>query len=302
MRRLVPNSARLLASKLGKLINTVSILKVGEVYSRERLKSIFRITDATINNGVFEPKGHDSIWLFITESKTPDRTQYADLLAGDALYFDGQTEGRTDASLISHHADGRDVLLFYRKTKFELPGAGFTFEGRFSYTTHEGGRPTRFTFTRQPLATEDEVVEAVERLSGRQTSQGFSVPPRVRMAIDKYAMKAAISHFETNGYTVDDVHTKQPVDLIVRRGGEVRRVEVKGTQTTGEQVLLTAGEVGYARLHRPEMMLFILSEVSVHDGGEGAVMVAGGTIQLRAWDVDAGVLQPLAYRYTPPRA
>jgi hypothetical protein len=48
MRRLTPRSARLLASKLGTLVNTLSILQVGEVYSREILKSMFGITDATI--------------------------------------------------------------------------------------------------------------------------------------------------------------------------------------------------------------------------------------------------------------
>jgi hypothetical protein len=125
------------------------------------------------------------------------------------------------------------------------------------------------------------------------------VPPAVRMAIDNYAMSTAISYFEADGYTVDDVHANQPVDLIVRRDSEVLRVEVKGTQTTGEEVLLTPNEVRYAQVHKLEMMLFILRDVAVHDDGNGTVTVEGGTVSLQNWDIDTGVLTPLAYKYRP---
>ena len=53
--------------------------------------SQFTIKDATINTGIFQPKGHDSVWLFVTEQKTPDRTQYVDRLDGDELRWEGQT-------------------------------------------------------------------------------------------------------------------------------------------------------------------------------------------------------------------
>jgi putative restriction endonuclease len=66
-------------------------LKLSHVYTRKELQEIFRIVDATINTGVFHPKGHDSVWLFVTEDKTPDRTQYVDSLDGDTLSWEGQT-------------------------------------------------------------------------------------------------------------------------------------------------------------------------------------------------------------------
>jgi len=34
-------------------------LKVNEVYTRSELKEKFAIKDATINNGIFRPKGHE---------------------------------------------------------------------------------------------------------------------------------------------------------------------------------------------------------------------------------------------------
>jgi hypothetical protein len=74
---------------------TSAVLREGQVYTREELKRRFDITDATVNNGVFQPIGHDSIWLFVTQDKTTDRTQYVDQLDGDTLHWDGQVAGRT---------------------------------------------------------------------------------------------------------------------------------------------------------------------------------------------------------------
>lgn len=56
------------------------------VYMRENLKASLGITDATINTGIFQPKGHESVWLFVTEKKTSVRTQYSEMLEGDTLF------------------------------------------------------------------------------------------------------------------------------------------------------------------------------------------------------------------------
>lgn len=73
-------------------------LECGSIYTRGALRGMFGIEDATINNGIFRPRGHNSIWLFVTEKKSADRTQYMDKLEGDILYADGQTAGRTVCS------------------------------------------------------------------------------------------------------------------------------------------------------------------------------------------------------------
>src|SRR5690606_12420526 len=97
-----------------QVLKTSPMLTLGEVYSRPRLCEMFNITDATINTGIFQPKGHDSVWLFVTESKTPDRTQYVDLLEGDVLHWQGQSKGRKDALIREHRQRGLELLLFYR--------------------------------------------------------------------------------------------------------------------------------------------------------------------------------------------
>jgi hypothetical protein len=123
-------------------------LTVGEIYARKSLAEQFGITDATINTGIFQPAGHDSVWLFITREKSPDRTQYVDELKGDDLFFEGQSAGRTDALIREHHERGLEVLLFFRERKDEHPDYGFKFEGLFEYISDKAGPPTQFHLRR----------------------------------------------------------------------------------------------------------------------------------------------------------
>lgn len=123
-------------------------LEVDRVYTRDDLRDAFGITDATLNTGVFRPRGMASVWLFVTEEKTADRTQYHDQLEGDLLHWQGQTSGRTDDLVINHRAQGLELLLFIRRRKYEFTGAGFRYAGAFRYESHTGARPTSFTLRR----------------------------------------------------------------------------------------------------------------------------------------------------------
>ena len=126
-------------------------LTPGNVYTREALKDLFEISDATLNTGVFRPKGTASIWLFVTEEKTADRTQYRDRIEGETLYWQGQTSGRTDDLIIDHYARGLELLVFFRKRKYEHPGAGFRYLGSFEYVSHSGSGPTSFVLRRRSV-------------------------------------------------------------------------------------------------------------------------------------------------------
>lgn len=119
-------------------------LEAGKIYTREDLRDQFQIEDATLNNGVFQPKSTNSVWLFVTKEKSSDRTQYVDYFEGDILYWQGQTVGRSYQKIIGHEADGNELLVFFRETKRQHPGAGFSYDGPFRYVSHEGSRPTNF--------------------------------------------------------------------------------------------------------------------------------------------------------------
>lgn len=122
------------------------------IYTRKDLIDQFGITDATINTGIFQPKDTQSVWLFVTEEKTADRTQYHDRIEGDFLYWQGQLAGLKDALIVDHKARGLELLVFYRKRKYEHPGAGFRYLGLFNYVEHSGSRPANFILRQQSPA------------------------------------------------------------------------------------------------------------------------------------------------------
>lgn len=127
---------------------TSSDLLEGDVYTRDDLISAYNIKDATINTGVFRPAGKKSIWLFVTEIKSLDKTQYHDKLCGNTLTWQGQTSGRTDALIIEHKLRDDELVVFYRKHKLANPAYGFIYQGVFRYESHQGSRPATFTLKR----------------------------------------------------------------------------------------------------------------------------------------------------------
>ena len=125
-------------------IRTSEKLKQGDLYTRKALADKFKITDATLNTGVFQPKGHSSLWLFVTKKKPANRTQYVDSLAGDILHWQGQSSGRSDPLIIDHEDRGLELLVFYR----DKAASPFRYEGIFEYAEHSGGAPTSFKLQR----------------------------------------------------------------------------------------------------------------------------------------------------------
>lgn len=289
-------------------MRTSDQLRVTGIYSRARLRELFHITDTTINTGIFQPTGHESVWLFVTEKKTPDRTQYVDKLEGDVLEWDGQMSGRKDDLIIGHRDRGLELLVFHRREKYEFPDAGFRYEGQFEYESHRGNKPAHFRLRRVTSGSgtgDDDLQKQVREvaatwLEGREAKtrgQGFVSSPELREAVERYAMAVATSYLEDLGFVVEDTSATRPYDLLARRSGEELFVEVKGTTTVGEEIILTFNEVEHARRHKSECMLFILADVAVSDG-PGSPRAAGGTrYVLWPWDVDAGHLVPISFRY-----
>jgi hypothetical protein len=130
------------------LVATSTLLEPGAIYTRKDLAERFQITDRTLNTGIFQPRGHSSVWLFVTEQKTPDRPQYVDRLDGEVLYWQGQQRGSKDSLIIEHEQRGLELLVFYRHSRSVFPGAGFRYEGLFRYVSHEGSGPTSFVLRR----------------------------------------------------------------------------------------------------------------------------------------------------------
>jgi len=85
------------------------------------------------------------------------------------------------------------------------------------------------------------------------------------------------------------------------RGDETLYVEVKGTTTAGEEILLTPNEVRFARANKSAMALYVLQAIRLGEGVDDAVEVTGGTpLVLSPWDVELGELCPVGFSWKLP--
>lgn len=132
----------------------------------------------------------------------------------------------------------------------------------------------------------------------RARRQGFQVDSAVRKALEEHAVKQAEAHFASR---FDSVKRKgKPYDLCCTKKSSVLYVEVKGTQTDGDEILLTPNEVQFAKKHRGEIALFLVSNIEV-SRKDGKIVTRGGTMHLTPkWVIDKSRLSPLGYSYSLP--
>lgn len=134
-------------------------------------------------------------------------------------------------------------------------------------------------------------------------AQGILQDSVVRKAIELYAEDHAIRYFAARGWVSDRVgHLKLGFDLKCRNAeGEILHVEVKGTQTAGEFVILTANETRHNHdvACRASHALYAVSRVKVsHDG---SIRCSDGVTHcIWPWVIDDRDLIPAEYSYRIP--
>jgi hypothetical protein len=147
-------------------------------------------------------------------------------------------------------------------------------------------------------AVSPEALEA-ERLlrHGTRTrgGQGFGLSAEERSAVETFAMAQAERYLEGSWDDVDDVSDRSSFDLLCTRGSDKLRVEVKGTTSPGEQIILTRNEVLQAR--ESGYALFVVSDITLKRDGSGPPVASGGTCRyFEPWSPGEGTLQPIAYK------
>ena len=202
-----------------------------------------------------------------------------------------------------HVVNGVPWLSDLTIPRYEIQRAFFKIDKKFfdkitKALTASGGKAVKKRKRRDgPGEIVDQaVVKALERSHAK--SQGFVLDSKLRAALEKYSMEAAARHFITLGYTVHDHSKNHPYDLKCVRSDQTLYVEVKGTQTDGKGIILTHGEVEFARQHPEQMALFVLHSIEVTK--EGKKLSNGIQVVVQPWIVEQGTLNPLSYKYDLP--
>ena len=123
----------------------------------------------------------------------------------------------------------------------------------------------------------------------------------LRTAIEGYAVSVATKHYCEEGWDVRYVGDHEPFDLHCARGDDYLHVEVKGTTTPGEIVILTPNEVTHVRANHPASELFVVFGIRIALSGDSAPIATGGsTRRMRMWSIDDRDLRPLGFQYRLP--
>ncbi|WP_228044914.1 protein NO VEIN domain-containing protein [Streptomyces ferrugineus] len=129
---------------------------------------------------------------------------------------------------------------------------------------------------------------------------GFVSDPKKRKAIELHAEDTAVAHYEGEGWTVERLG--KPYDLHCTRGGEERRVEVKGTTGAATSVDLTINEVEHARDPQNTVDLFVVSDINVDMRTDNCKATGGRVLHLHDWAPADEDLRPRSFEYRLPLA
>jgi Domain of unknown function (DUF3883) len=136
----------------------------------------------------------------------------------------------------------------------------------------------------------EKAAEEIERAAG------FHSDPKTRKAVELHAMDLVKAKFRTARYEVEDVSARHPYDLHCTRGTLTKYVEVKGTQTAGRTIILTAGEVRFINRNESNCVLCVVHGIRV--GGDKEPNASGGTISTDdPVNLSTGTLNPISYMY-----
>lgn len=131
--------------------------------------------------------------------------------------------------------------------------------------------------------------------------QGIGLSTAERKAVELHAMEIAAAHYKDMGWDVVDKSASRPFDILAIKEGQQRFIEVKGTTGDGLHVLLTRGEVLYAREHAEESVLLVVAHILLSQM-DNKWVASGGKIICHEfpWFIDEQALQPTQYRYSLP--
>lgn len=141
-----------------------------------------------------------------------------------------------------------------------------------------------------PRDVSSRLEEEIERKAGFQPNS------KIRKAVELHAMRRAELEFQRRGYEVKDVSKKKPYDLYCEKKGECKYVEVKGTQTSGLEIVLTAGEVNFINKHKSSCILCLVNGIKIK--GTRSPRASGGELKLKdPFDLSDGELRPIAFTF-----
>lgn len=137
--------------------------------------------------------------------------------------------------------------------------------------------------------------EQADASQAASQGQGFAATSKQRRAIELLAMRRALEHYREIYQVVKNTSLQKGVlDLCCGSGAKKLRVEVKGTTTMGDSVILTRREVERAR--NEKCALFVLHSIEL----TGDKAKGGKALVIPRWKIRNHQLTPISFTYRLP--
>ena len=147
-----------------------------------------------------------------------------------------------------------------------------------------------------------EAIAAIAQAAGRDLTgprrQGRSrLPQAHKKVIEERAVEVAMKHLEKKGFTnIKDVGKNHSYDIAAKLNGIDFYIEVKGTISLGEKVVLTKNEVLLHRQEYPNNALIVVSQIDL-DRSEPPTAKGGNVLFISPWKIEDSDLEALGYDY-----
>jgi hypothetical protein len=126
---------------------------------------------------------------------------------------------------------------------------------------------------------------------------GWQDDPVKRREVQDYGQRLLEDHFRNRGWTVEDTRYGNPFDAVATSGSQRRYLEAKGTQGDGGSVLVTPGEVDFARRRRGECIMGIVSNIKFSEDGQ--LDATQAHLRVLDWDPNSGTLTATGFSWSP---
>jgi len=147
-----------------------------------------------------------------------------------------------------------------------------------------------------------DAVAAIAEAAGRDLTaprrQGRSrLPQAHKKLIEEHAVEMAMKQLEKKGFTnIKDVGKNHSYDIAAKLNGIDFYIEVKGTISLGEKVVLTKNEVLLHKQEHPNNALIVVSQINL-DRSEPPSVKGGKVLFISPWKINESELEALGYDY-----
>lgn len=149
-----------------------------------------------------------------------------------------------------------------------------------------------------PEVADAETAIAINAGKKSRRGQGFRLSTAEKRAVEQRAVDVVSEHLVSTGFAVKDVGLKESYDLDARSAKQHLKVEVKGTTSLGQEILLTANEVVLHIESYPDNALGVVHSIKLNRLEDPPVASGGILVFESPWNVVEANLVAMSYRYS----